>query len=129
MADVDNFGGRCLNYADASVASTLFLQGQPGRQGQQRTNPDMDSTLTAEASVSADGKLVAFVVFARGHVVQCSITRDALEQHFWAPIGADDARLLKAYTDGHKRIAAAVERKVLRGSAKPITLHAADFSH
>ncbi|MCX4151282.1 MULTISPECIES: DUF1488 family protein [Paraburkholderia] len=89
----------------------------------------MDSTLAAEASVSADGKLVAFIAHARGRAVQCSITRDALEQHFWAPIGADDAHLLKACMDGHKRIVAAVERKVLRGSDEPINLNAADFSH
>jgi hypothetical protein len=89
----------------------------------------MDSTLAAEASVSADKKLVVFVAHARGRVVQCSITRDALEQHFWAPIGADDAHLLKAYMDGHKRIVAAAERKVLRGSDEPIKLNAADFSY
>ena len=89
----------------------------------------MDSTLAAEARVSADGKLVVFVAQARGRVVQCSITRDALEQHFWAPIGADDAHLLKAYMDGHKRIVAAVERKVLRDSDEPIKLNAADFSY
>ena len=89
----------------------------------------MDSTITVEASVSADGRLVVFVVFARGRAVQCSITRDVLEQYFWAPIGADDARLLKAYTDGRKRIAAAIERKVLRGSDEPTKVKAADFSH
>jgi hypothetical protein len=89
----------------------------------------MDAALTVEANVSTDGKVVEFVVIARGRVVQCSIVRHALEQYFWAPIGASDARLLKAYTDGRKRIAAAVERKVLRGSAEPIKLHAADFSH
>jgi hypothetical protein len=88
----------------------------------------MDSTLAAEASVSSDGKLVVFIVFARGRAAQCSITRDVLEQYFWAPIGANDARLLKAYTDGHKRIAAAVERKMLRTSDEPIKLSAADFS-
>jgi hypothetical protein len=113
---------------DSSLASTLF-QGEPVRQGQQRTNAVMNTTLTVEANVSTDGKLVEFFVFARGRVVQCSITRDVLEQYFWAPIGANDARLLKAYTDGHKRIAAAVERKVLRRPVEPIKLHAADFSH
>jgi hypothetical protein len=114
---------------DTTVASTLILQGQPVRQGQQRTNAVMDTTLTVEANVSTDGKLVEFVVFVRGRMVQCSIARDVLEQYFWAPIGANDTRLLKAYTDGYKRIAAAVERKVLKGSAEPIKLHAADFSH
>jgi hypothetical protein len=118
-----------LIYDYTGVVATLFLQGQPVRQGQQRTNPVMDSTLTLEASVSTDGKLVVFVVFSRGRTVHCSITRDVLEQYFWAPIGADNARLLKAYTDGHKRIAAAVERKVLRGSIEPIRLNASDFSH
>jgi hypothetical protein len=128
MPDVDNFTDRCLIYAVTSAASTLFLQGLPLRQGQQRTNAVMDTTPAVEANVSTDGKLVEFIVFARGRVVQCSIARDVLEQYFWAPIGANNARLLKAYTDGHKRIAAAVERKVLRGSAEPIKLHAADFS-
>ncbi|MFM0367082.1 DUF1488 family protein [Paraburkholderia sediminicola] len=89
----------------------------------------MDSTLAAGASISADKRLVIFFAHARGRAVQCSITRDALEEHFWAPIGADDAHLLKAYMDGHKRIVAAVERKVLRGLDEPIKLHAADFSH
>jgi hypothetical protein len=36
---------------------------------------------------------------------------------------------LKAYTDGHKRIAAAIERKMLRVPDEPIRLNAADFSH
>ena len=56
----------------------------------------MDSTLAAEAFVSSDGKLVTFVSHVRGRAVQCSITRDALEQRFWAPIGSDDAHLLTA---------------------------------
>jgi hypothetical protein len=93
--------------------------------GQQRTDVAMNSTLSVEASVLPDGKLVVFVVFARGRAVQCSIHRDVLEQYFWAPIGANDARLLKAYTDGHRRIAAVVERKVLKVPGEPIrlTLH------
>lgn len=129
MPDVDNFTGRCLIYAVTSAASMLFLHGLSVRQSQQRINAIMDATPVVEANVSMDGNLVEFVAFARGRVVRCSITRDVLEQYFWAPIGANDARLLKAYTDGHKRIAAAVERKVLKGSAEPIKLHAADFSH
>ncbi|NPT41464.1 DUF1488 family protein [Paraburkholderia sp. 1N] len=67
----------------------------------------MDNTLTIEASVSPDGKLVVFIAFPRGQAVQCSITREVLEQYFWAPISASDARPLKAYMDGQKRIVAA----------------------
>jgi hypothetical protein len=89
----------------------------------------MESTLAAEASVSSDGKLVVFVAHIRGRAVQCSITRIALEQQFWAPDGANDARLLKAFTDGHNRITAAAERKMLRAPGEPIKLNDADFSH
>jgi hypothetical protein len=87
----------------------------------------MESTLVAEASVSSDGKLVVFVATIRGRAVQCSIARSALEQHFWAPTGATDARLLKAYADGRKRIAAAVERKMLKAPGELIKLNDADF--
>ena len=108
---------------------TRVLSRTARRLGQPRTNAAMDSTLTIEASVSPDGKLVVFIAFARGRAVQCSITRDVLEQYFWAPIGANDARLLKAYMNGQRRIAAAVERKMLKTSDEPIKLNAADFSH
>jgi hypothetical protein len=87
----------------------------------------MESAFDTEASVSQDGKSVIFDVSFRGRTVQCSIKREALEQYFWAPAGADDARLLKAYIDGRKRIEAAAERKMLRAVAKPIGLNAADF--
>jgi hypothetical protein len=43
------------------------------------------------------------------------------------PIGADDARLLKAFSDGHNRIAAAAERKVLRAPGESIKLSDTDF--
>jgi hypothetical protein len=42
----------------------------------------MDSTFAADVGLSADGKLVLFVISARNQSVQCSISREALEQHF-----------------------------------------------
>jgi Protein of unknown function (DUF1488) len=89
----------------------------------------MGNGLAEEASLSSDGKLVAFVAHIRGHSVQCTITRSALEQHSWAPVGANGPRLLKAITDGHNRIAAAAERKMLRAPGEPIKLSDTDFSH
>jgi hypothetical protein len=89
----------------------------------------MDSTLAAEGTVSLDGKLVSFVARIRGFDVQCAITRGALEEHFWVPARADDARLMKAVIDGRNRIAAAVERKTLRAPGAPIKLTDADFNH
>jgi hypothetical protein len=88
----------------------------------------MDDTLTTEPCVSSDGRVVAFVAFFRNQSVQCSITRDALERHFWLPAGANEARVLKAFADGHQRITAAVERRMLKRTGVPIALSAADFA-
>jgi hypothetical protein len=88
----------------------------------------MDDTLTAEACVSSDGKVVAFVASFRNQSVQCSISRDALERHFWLPAGASEARVLKAFVDGRRRITAAVERRMLKKTGAPIVLSATDFA-
>jgi hypothetical protein len=89
----------------------------------------MDTRLATEATVSPDGKLVSFVAFIHGFGVSCCITRTALEEHFWVPGRADEARLAKAISDGHNRIAAAVERKMLRTNIEPIRLVESDFRH
>jgi hypothetical protein len=89
----------------------------------------MDTSLANESSVSTDGKSATFVVHIRGVNVPCVITRRALEDHFWLPSGADDARVLKAIRDGHNRISAAVERKTLRMRGDLIKLDNADFNH
>lgn len=88
----------------------------------------MDDTLTAEAVVSSDGKVVAFAASFYNQSVQCSISRDALERHFWLPAGSSKARVLKAFVDGRQRITAAVERRMLRKTGVPIVLSAADFA-
>jgi Protein of unknown function (DUF1488) len=88
----------------------------------------MDTTTFADVSLSADGMLVLFVISARNQPVQCSITREALEQHFWLPAGANDARTLKAFADGRLRIMAAAERRTLKSAGAPLALTAADFA-
>src|SRR5258708_16347801 len=62
----------------------------------------MDSTFAADVSLSTDGKLVLFVISARNQSVQCSISREALEQHFWFPAAANDARTLQAFADSRQ---------------------------
>jgi hypothetical protein len=89
----------------------------------------MNTSLAREASVSADGKSANFVAHIQGLDVPCLITRRALEEHFWLPAGANDTRLLKAISDGHHRIAAAIERKMLRARDELIRLDKSDFSH
>ncbi|SKC45784.1 DUF1488 family protein [Paraburkholderia hospita] len=79
-------------------------------------------------SAFAGGKLLLFVISARNQSVQCSISRDALERHFWLPAGANDARTLKAFADGRLRITAAAERRTLKSAGAPIALSAADFA-
>jgi Protein of unknown function (DUF1488) len=88
----------------------------------------MDTTLIADVCVSSDNKSVLFIVVLHGRRVQCAVTREALEQHFWVPVGASKDRLLKAYADGYKRIVAVAERKLLRSASESIRLGAADFS-
>jgi hypothetical protein len=80
----------------------------------------MDTTFTADVSLSADGKLVLFVISARNQSVQRSISRDALERHFWLPAGANEFRPLKAFADGRPRIMAAAERRMLRSGGATV---------
>jgi hypothetical protein len=89
----------------------------------------MNTSLAGEASVSADGKSASFVARIQGLDVRCLITRRALEEHFWLPAGANETRFLKALSDGHDRISAAVERKMLRARDELIRLDKGDFSH
>ncbi|AXF06123.1 DUF1488 family protein [Paraburkholderia hospita] len=88
----------------------------------------MDTTFAADVSLSADGKLVLFVKSARNQSVQCSISRETLEQHFWLPAGANDVRTLKAFADGRQRITAAAERRTLKSTGAPIALTATEFA-
>jgi hypothetical protein len=89
----------------------------------------MEAIFAPEASASPDGKTVIFAARFQGRPVKCSVTRSALEQHFWAPIGGDERRLLKAFSDGHSRIAAVAERKMLKVPGTPIKLTDTDFRY
>ncbi|GAB5096187.1 hypothetical protein YK56LOC_19030 [Caballeronia sp. HLA56] len=84
--------------------------------------------MNVNASVSADRASVSFVAFSREQAIQCNITRKALEQYFWAPVGATDERLLKALSDGYERISARVHRKFLAHPSSSVTLDVVDFS-
>jgi hypothetical protein len=67
----------------------------------------METAATAlEFAVSPDRKHVMFVTTVLEQEVPCTITRAALERHFWVSSGVFDARLLRAFADGRKRITA-----------------------
>jgi hypothetical protein len=80
-----------------------------------------------EPSVSADGRAVIFQLSTRGRELECAVTREALEQHFWLQRGAGEARVLKAFADGRKRITAVAERKVLARPGEKVLLTISDF--
>jgi hypothetical protein len=88
----------------------------------------MTSKLPIHATISADRASVSFVAFSREQPIRCDITRKALEQCFWAPVGASDERLLKALSDGYERISARVHRKFLAHPASSIHLDVVDFA-
>jgi len=59
--------------------------------------------------------------------VECAITREALEEHFWLPLQAGQTRMLKAFVDGRQRIIAVAERKIRLHPGQPIRLTAEVF--
>jgi hypothetical protein len=87
----------------------------------------MEKTSASETFLESDGDAVAFQIFAGGREVRCSVTRDALEQFFWLPAQANEARVLKAFTDGRGRIVALAVRMALRARRDSLTLTASDF--
>ncbi|CAG4885620.1 DUF1488 family protein [Paraburkholderia saeva] len=80
-----------------------------------------------EPSVSPDGRAVVFVLSLRGRDHECSVTREALEQHFWLQHGAAEARILRTFDDGRKRIFAVAERKLLANPGGRVVVTANDF--
>jgi hypothetical protein len=80
-----------------------------------------------EASVSADGRTVIFQLSTRGRDLECAVTREALEQHFWLQRGAGEERVLKTFADGRKRITAVAERKMLARPGEKVLLTISDF--
>jgi Protein of unknown function (DUF1488) len=69
--------------------------------------------LDSRPCLSKDGRAVVFSLSIRGNTVECAVARDALEEYFWLQRGADEARVLKTFENGWKRIVAIAERKTL----------------
>jgi hypothetical protein len=80
-----------------------------------------------EPRLTPDKISVVFTVSSHGRTTECFILKRALVEYFWAPHDASDARLLKAFADGSKRIAAVAARKLLAGQAQ-VVLSSDDFA-
>ncbi|QIN62607.1 hypothetical protein SBC1_26230 [Caballeronia sp. SBC1] len=87
----------------------------------------MEKTSDFKAYLQSDGGAVVFPVSAGGREVRCSISRDALEQFFWLPAEANEARVVKAFSDGRGRVFALAVRMALRAKSDTLALTAADF--
>jgi Protein of unknown function (DUF1488) len=79
------------------------------------------------AAVSPDGRAVVFTLSVRGREVEGAVARDALEQHFWLPRGADAACTLRTFGNGRNRIVAVAQRKLLARPDEPLRLTVSDF--
>ncbi|QQC67988.1 DUF1488 family protein [Paraburkholderia ginsengisoli] len=78
-------------------------------------------------AVSPDGRTVVFMLSIRGREVEGAIARDALEELFWLPRSADQARTLKAFENGRNRIVAVAQRKSLARPDESLWLTVNDF--
>lgn len=83
--------------------------------------------LDRAAAVSPDGRAVVFTLSVRGREVEGAVARDALEQHFWLPRGADASRTLRTFESGRNRIVAVAQRKLLARPDEPLWLNVNDF--
>jgi hypothetical protein len=87
----------------------------------------VNTNVTPLTTVSRGGDAVQFEIEMRGKKLTCSITREALEDHFWLGRQANEVRLLRAFSDGRKRIVAMAERKARRLATEVIKLTSQDF--
>ena len=83
--------------------------------------------LELSPSLALDGRSVRFMLSIRGDDFECTMSREALEQHFWLQSGASEMRVLKAFEDGRRRIMAVAARKALARGGERIVLSVADF--
>ncbi|WP_116119889.1 DUF1488 family protein [Paraburkholderia sp. BL6669N2] len=79
------------------------------------------------AAVSPDGRAEVFTLSVCGRKVEGAVARDALEQHFWLPRGADAARTLRTFENGRSRIVALAQRKLLARPHESLWLGLNDF--
>ncbi|CAD6537982.1 DUF1488 family protein [Paraburkholderia sabiae] len=85
-------------------------------------------TIELAPQVLANRRGVAFSVVHRGSTIECVITLAALEGCFWLECRADDARILKRFNDGYRRIRAIAERRLLAHPAAKLELTPDDFA-
>jgi len=85
-------------------------------------------TIDLEPQISSDRRGVLFTLTSRNGPIECMILRVAMESYFWLPLDADDAKMLRTFHDGSRRIQAIAHRKLLAHPAPRVELTPADFA-
>ncbi|ALP68660.1 DUF1488 family protein [Paraburkholderia caribensis] len=85
-------------------------------------------TIESEPQVTANRRGVAFTLVHQGRPVECVVTTAALEAWFWLEPRATEARMLKTFSDGYRRIRAIAERRLLAHPATTLELTPEDFA-
>ena len=63
----------------------------------------------------------------RGREVECAVAREALEEHFWLPRGANRTNTLRTFENGRNRITA--QKKLLAWPGEPLWLTVKRLPH
>jgi hypothetical protein len=90
-------------------------------------SPTME-TLDLDSQISANRRGVSFIFASKLGAIECMISRALLEAYFWLPPHADDARMLKTFTEGANRIRAIAHRKLLARPTDRLEITRADLS-
>jgi hypothetical protein len=85
-------------------------------------------TIELAPQVLANRRGVAFSVVHRGSTIECVIALAALEGCFRLEPRADDARILKRFNDGYRRIRAIAGRRLFAHPAAKLELTPDDFA-
>ncbi|WP_310358260.1 DUF1488 family protein [Paraburkholderia strydomiana] len=85
------------------------------------------ATVDTAPHVATNRRGVAFTLVHQGRAVECLVTTAALESCFWLEPAASDARMLKTFSDGYRRIRAMAERKLLVRPQRKVELTPNDF--
>ncbi|MGF6641319.1 DUF1488 family protein [Paraburkholderia sp. MM6662-R1] len=86
------------------------------------------ATLEFEPQLLANRHGVSFALVRQNSTVECVVTIAALEAYFWLEPRASDARILKTFQTGYRRIRAIAERKLLAHPAARLELTLDDFA-
>jgi hypothetical protein len=85
-------------------------------------------TIESEPQVIANRRGVAFNLVHQGVPVECVVTTAAPEAYFWLEPRASEARMLRTFNDGSRRIRAIAERKLRARPVARLELTPDDFA-